>query len=168
MDMRCSGDLTEVAIVKKETKINSTFGNSGYKMAKPTISNKKTSNKTQTTQAGVKLPAGPFHFKGRKFHIAFILSVITFCFILYGNGISNGFSLDDEFVLHGDTAVQKGFKGIPGIFQKRYAWDQKGSYGYRPMVEVTYAIEYSFFKDSPHAGHVVNILIYALLSIFIF
>src|SRR5579863_6767704 len=90
---------------------------------------------------------GPFHFTGRKFNIIFILSVIGICFVLYGNTIPNGFSLDDEFVLHSDSIVAKGIKGIPELFKTRYAWDQKGSYGYRPVVKVSFALEYALFKD---------------------
>jgi protein O-mannosyl-transferase len=113
-------------------------------------------------------PKGPFHFSGRKFNIIFILSVIVLCFVLYGNSIPNEFALDDEFVLHNDTIVAKGISGIPELFQTRYAWDQKGGYGYRPMVKVTFALEYTLFKDSPHWGHFINILLYAFVCIFLF
>ncbi len=116
----------------------------------------------------IQLPKGPIHFTGRKFNIIFILSVIGLCFVLYGNSIPNEFALDDEFVLHNDSTVAKGFSGIPELFKKRYAWDQKGGYGYRPLVKVSFAIEYAFFKESPHWGHFINILIYAFLCIFLF
>src|SRR4029077_4129341 len=102
-------------------------------------------------------PSRPFHFTGRGFHISFALIIVVFSFVIYGNGISNSYSLDDEFVLHADTTVQKGFKGIPALFKKRYAWDQKGSYGYRPIVKASFAVEDQFFGVSPHAGHVINI-----------
>jgi len=115
-----------------------------------------------------KIPAGPFHFKERRFHLYFTLSVIAFCFLIYGNSISNGYSLDDEFVLHGDSVVQKGIKGIPRLFKNRYAWDQKGSYGYRPVVKASFAAEYQFFGVSASAGHVINLLIYALTAIVLF
>ena len=113
-------------------------------------------------------PKGPFHFTGRKFNIVFILSVIGLCFVLYGNTIPNQFSLDDEFVLHNDSIVAKGIKGIPQLFKNRYAWDQKGSYGYRPVVKVSFALEYALFKESPHWGHFINILLYAFICIFLF
>ena len=114
------------------------------------------------------LAKGPFHFSGRKFNILFILSVIGLCFVLYGNTIPNEFSLDDEFVLHNDSIVAKGIKGIPQLFKTRYAWDQKGGYGYRPIVKACFSIEYSLFKDSPHWGHFINILMYAFICIFLF
>lgn len=111
---------------------------------------------------------GPFHFAGKKFNLILILSVIGLCFVLYGNTIPNGFSLDDEFVLHNDSIVAKGISGIPELFKTRYAWDQKGGYGYRPVVKVTFALEYVLFKDSPHWGHFINIMMYALICIFLF
>ncbi|HXB12407.1 MAG TPA: hypothetical protein VNZ45_10500, partial [Bacteroidia bacterium] len=96
-------------------------------------------------------PSGPFHFKGSNFNVLFIGVVVVLCFALYGNSIPNGYSLDDEFVLHGDTTVQKGIAGIPKLFGMRYAWDQKGAYGYRPVVKASFALEDQFFGVSPHA-----------------
>jgi len=116
----------------------------------------------------VTIAKGPFHFEGRKFHYAFCITVVVFCFFLYGNSISNGFSLDDEFVTHGDTVVHKGISSIPKLFKMRYAWDQKGSYGYRPIVKASFSLEQQFFGDSPHTGHFINILMYAFLCIFLF
>jgi len=113
-------------------------------------------------------PSGPFHFKGSNFHVLFIGVVVVLCFALYGNSIPNGYSLDDEFVLHGDTTVQKGIAGIPKLFGMRYAWDQKGAYGYRPVVKASFALEDQFFGVSPHPGHIINIIIYALLIVFLF
>ena len=113
-------------------------------------------------------PTGPFHFKGKRFHFLFAGIVILFSFVIYGNSIPNGYSLDDEFVLHKDTIVQKGIMGIPALFKSRYAWDQKSAYGYRPVVKASFAVEYQFFGVSAHAGHAINIIIYAALVIFLF
>jgi tetratricopeptide (TPR) repeat protein len=132
------------------------MNNPNKKAVSPKLSPKKTPE------------SGPFHFHGNRFHIVFVLVVVIFSFMLYGNGISNGYSLDDEFVLHNDSIVKKGISGIPKLFKLRYAWDQKGSYGYRPVVKASFAVEYQFLGKTPHTGHVVNILLYALLCIFIF
>lgn len=131
------------------------------------MADKKFRPKNNPKKAEVK-PSGPFHFTGSQFHWIFITVIIALCFALYGNSIANGFSLDDEFVLKGDTTVQKGFTAIPTLFKSRYAWDQKGTYGYRPVVKASFAIESQFFHLSPHAGHVINILLYAIIVIFLF
>ncbi|HTA81916.1 MAG TPA: tetratricopeptide repeat protein [Bacteroidia bacterium] len=131
------------------------------------MANKKAAPSSKLS-AGKATPKGPFHFKGRRFNLVFTLIVIAGCFILYGNSAYNGYSLDDEFVLHGDSTVQKGVKGIPTLFKSRYAWDQKGAYGYRPVAKVTFAIEDQFFGLAPGAGHVINVIIYACIVIFLF
>ncbi|HXP49086.1 MAG TPA: hypothetical protein VN922_03985, partial [Bacteroidia bacterium] len=131
------------------------------------MGDKKAVSKPKTTSIETK-PGLPFHFSGKTFHFLFVGVVIALSFMLYGNSIPNNYSLDDEFVLHGDSTVQKGVKGIPALFKSRYAWDQKGSYGYRPVTKVSFAIEDQFFGLSPHAGHVINIFIYAALIIFLF
>lgn len=112
--------------------------------------------------------SAPFHFTGRKFHLWLVASIVVFSFILYGNTYYNGFSLDDEFVMRGDTVVNQGLKGIPKLFKMRYGWDQKGSYGYRPVTKVSFAAEYALFKDSAAAGHLINILLYVILTLFLF
>lgn len=132
------------------------------------MANKKAVPKSKKPSVLPPESLSPFHFSGRNFHL-FLISVITvLCFALYGNSISNGFSLDDEFVLKGDTTVQKGVTGIPSLFKSRYGWDQKGTYGYRPVSKISFAVESQFFGVSPHAGHVINIILYAVLVISLF
>lgn len=128
----------------------------------------KPAKKVIVPKAQKEILTGPFHFKGTRFHYGVILGIIAFCFLIYGNNIKNGFSLDDEFILHNDSIVAKGFKGIPKLFKLRYAWDQKGDYGYRPLVKVSFAIESQLFGQSAHVGHVINNLMYAFLCIFLF
>ncbi|MEO6882829.1 MAG: tetratricopeptide repeat protein [Bacteroidia bacterium] len=106
------------------------------------------------------------YFFTRKIKISFFL--IALCILIYGNGIKNNFALDDEFVTLNNPQIEKGFKGIPEIFTTRYAVNQLQNYGYRPIVKVTYAIEYQLFGKNPHISHFINILIYALTCIFLF
>ncbi|HVA98665.1 MAG TPA: hypothetical protein VNG53_07190, partial [Bacteroidia bacterium] len=98
------------------------------------------------------------------------ISIFLFvlCFLIYGNGIKNDFSLDDEFVTLHNPEVEKGLKGIPEIFTTHYASDESQNYGYRPIAKATYAIEYQFFGQNPHISHFINILIYAFTCIFLF
>ena len=119
-------------------------------------------------QAQKLAPSGPFHYKGSNFHFAFVCIVIVFSFIIYGNSIPNGYSMDDEFVTHNDSTVEKGITGIPKLFKSRYGWDQKGSYGYRPVVKATFAMEYTLFKGNMHWSHIINLLLYDALCIFLF
>lgn len=98
--------------------------------------------------------------------------LIVLAFILYGNTIKNSYSLDDDYVTFSNQTIQKGIKAIPEIFTSLYAevYGQGGEirFGYRPIVQTTFAIEYEFFGLNPHVSHLINILLYAMTGIFLF
>ncbi len=114
---------------------------------------------------------------------AFIL-IVTF--IIYGNGINNEYSLDDNIVVdRTDSMVEKGMKAIPKIFKSRYAKDKDQTYDYRPITTTSFAIEKQFFKRLPafqtiqqkekkdkltqaNISHFFNVLLYGITCILIF
>ena len=97
--------------------------------------------------------------------IYFLLIILSF--VLYGNSIYNDYSIDDEYVL--GNSVQKGIAGIPDILTSRYGVrGDKVALDYRPVVLTSFALEYQFFKESPHISHFINILLYALCLIVLY
>ncbi len=94
--------------------------------------------------------------------------IVLFTFILYGNTIKNKYSLDDDFVTYNNTTIQKGIKAIPEIFTSLYTARESLTYGYRPVVKASYAIEYELFGQNPHISHLINILIYAFTCVLLF
>ena len=93
-------------------------------------------------------------------------------FVLYGNSLSNGYSLDDELVTTTDRQVhplvEQGIKGIPAIFTTNYAVNQEQSYEYRPLVLTSFAIEKTLFGSSDQRAfiaHFIQLLLYILLAI---
>lgn len=96
------------------------------------------------------------------------LIIIIFSFLLYGNTIKNKYSLDDNLVGNYDKDVRQGLNGIPNLLISHYGNSGKLKYGYRPIVKITYAIEYQFFGKNPHVSHLINILLYALLLVVLF
>lgn len=104
----------------------------------------------------------------------FILLIIVFTFILYGNTLRNQYSLDD-YIIKGQDAqlVEEGIGAIGDIFTTTYTTrDVDGqldkSYGYRPVVRLLFALEYSIFGMNPVAGHMINILIYLTLVLILY
>jgi tetratricopeptide (TPR) repeat protein len=100
-------------------------------------------------------------------------SIIVLTFLIYGNTIKNDYAIDDDFVTTTspetpNLRVEKGIKGIPELFSTHYVESKKQSFGYRPVVLATYAIEYQFFKSNPQISHFINVLIYALTCILLF
>jgi hypothetical protein len=105
----------------------------------------------------------------------FAIFSFLIAFLFYGNSISNGYSLDDELVTTTDRKhhinVEKGIGGIKDIFTSNYAIDGKQNYEYRPIVTLSYAIEWSLFSDYPErasVSHFINVLLYAFCGILLF
>lgn len=111
--------------------------------------------------------------------------IVLLVFIIYGNGINNEYSLDDNIVVDGSQRVEEGLKSIPQIFKTRYAQDQKQKYDYRPIVITSFAIEKQFFRKLPpfqtpkekerndkltqaNISHFINIVLYAITCILLF
>lgn len=104
----------------------------------------------------------------------FYIVFAVFAFILYGNTLQNGYSLDDTYVTYKNEKIQKGIKAIPEILTSQYVsiyaegGDGKLSFGYRPMAQITFAIEHELFGDNPKPQHLFNVLYYALSHILLF
>jgi len=101
-------------------------------------------------------------------NIKVLLFLLVLVFILYGNTIPNHYALDDEFVTNNNPVIQKGLKAIPEIFTTRYVSNDEQNYDYRPVVKLSFALEYAVFKDNPHVGHLINVLLYFLLCFLLF
>lgn len=103
--------------------------------------------------------------------------LMLICVILYANTLGNGYAVDDKFVLLENKLTQKGFSGIPALlttdsFQGFLGTSENKLAGgrYRPLALVTFAIEYSLWKENPAASHAVNLILYAgiILALFRF
>lgn len=105
----------------------------------------------------------------RSFMRKIALVIFLFTLVLYGNTLNNKYALDDEYVVYNNPLVQKGIKAIPEIFTSRYAMEgEKATYGYRPLVKTTFAIEYQLFGERPAVSHFLNLLLYAATGILLF
>ena len=98
-----------------------------------------------------------------------VFLILLFCtFILYGKSLFNQYALDDELVTYNNKTIEKGFCAIPEIFTSFYAQNEKMQYGYRPIVQTTFAIEYGIFGQNPFISHLINLLIYSVLLYILF
>ena len=91
-----------------------------------------------------------------------------FPFILYWNTTYNKYSLDDHLVIEQNEQVQKGFRGIGDILTSPYAEEEGLVYGYRPLVKITYAIEYGIFGENPGINHFFSLIWFALAMTVLF
>ena len=102
----------------------------------------------------------------KKTRMLFLLVIVLYTFVLYGNTLRNGYSLDDYIILGMETKLQEdGLKAIGDIFTTTYTSVSsvdgvEKSYGYRPIVRLIYALEYGIFGVKPGVAHFINILLY--------
>jgi protein O-mannosyl-transferase len=91
--------------------------------------------------------------------------------VLYANTFNHGYTMDDDVYITQHRSVQKGFKGIGEIFShgSLYGFNQvSGTQPYRPVYLLTYALEKEIGKNTAGARHVVNVLLFALLSVVLY
>ncbi len=100
-----------------------------------------------------------------------ILLVIALTFSVYANSLRNSFVFDDAWVIT-DNDFIKSWKNLPEIFSKSYLTlpDQldykgmraigSGELSYRPVVTLSYFIDYSLWKLKPFGYHLTNLLLH--------
>lgn len=94
-----------------------------------------------------------------------LAAVIAAVVLVYANALQNGFTMDDEILIQTDTRIRS-LKEIPSLFAPPVP--VKGvatmSFGYRPIRELTYAIDYQFSGLNPVGYHLTNLLLHGLAS----
>jgi tetratricopeptide (TPR) repeat protein len=103
------------------------------------------------------------------------LAIWIVTIVLYGNTLMNQYALDDAIVITENNFTKQGIKGIDdiltndtftGFFGKKK--DLVAGGRYRPLSMITFAIEYELFGLNPFISHLFNLILYALIGIFIF
>jgi tetratricopeptide (TPR) repeat protein len=94
--------------------------------------------------------------------------ILVLCFLVYGNSISNGYSLDDHLVNDKNPLTQQGLSGFKKIFTSYSFKEKEYNYEYRPVLLLSFAMEYTLGKPNPHLSHIISILLFALFSFLLF
>lgn len=96
-------------------------------------------------------------------------ALLAISFLVFANSIGNGYNMDDELVTRNHKLTSQGISGISEIFSSPYYSDDMGySYGYRPIVLASYAIEHDLFGEKPAVGHLINVVLFALTCAYLF
>lgn len=113
-----------------------------------------------------------------KFALVLIALVI---FLNYANSLTNSFVYDDPAVIT-DSSFIKSWKNFPALFSKSYLspFVKRGVYfstdssigsgeaSYRPVVTLSYFLDYSFWKLNPFGYHLTNIILHILNALLLF
>lgn len=95
----------------------------------------------------------------------YALLLFLISFLIYGNGIQNRYALDDHLVNQENQLTQGGLEGIGKLFTSYSFKEKQYNYEFRPVLLLTFAIEYAVFGTNPHVSHCISILLFALFSL---
>lgn len=92
-------------------------------------------------------------------HLPSILLLAIISIAVYVNSISNGFVFDDEDTVVGNFLI-KDIHNLPKLFKWEY-FSISGETTYRPVVTLSYFIDYAIFNLKPWGFHLTNVLLHA-------
>jgi tetratricopeptide (TPR) repeat protein len=106
----------------------------------------------------------------------FLQRIVIFfiAFGIYINSIEHDYVLEDKVVITENDYITEGFAGIGKIISHNTyqaflddnnSGQQEVNGHYRPLSVITFAIEYEYFGFNSKIGHIVNVLIYALIAV---
>ena len=103
----------------------------------------------------------------KNLHLSILIFVIV-CLsqFVYLNSLSNQFVYDDEFTIV-DNYFVKTWENLPLLFSKDY-FRFSGELSYRPVVTLSYFIDYTLWKLNPFGFHLTNTLLHTLNSVLLF
>lgn len=96
---------------------------------------------------------------------AFPLMVVLIAAAAYSNSLWNGFVWDDELVVSGNPWIRD-MGNLRHLFAPEYL-EGSGESTHRPVVTVTYFLDYALWGEDPFGFHLTNLLIHLLNSILV-
>ena len=97
--------------------------------------------------------------------------------LLYANTLFHDFTQDDAIVITDNMFVTKGLGGASGIlsYDTFYGFFKEAGKAnlvaggrYRPFTLLMFAAEYQFFGRNPFVGHLINVLLFALIGVVLY
>ncbi len=111
----------------------------------------------------------------RKRWLKGVLLAVAVCLpalLAYSNSFHAGFTLDNEFIILGNPALQAATSADVGlILEHTYWWPTTTEVGlYRPVTTLSYLLNYSVFgnQQNPFGYHLLNLLLHCLNVILVY
>lgn len=95
-----------------------------------------------------------------------ILLISVFAIIAFLNSLDNTFVYDDVFTITNNYFIRD-WGNFPALFTHEY-FNSSGEVTYRPVVTLSYFIDYSIWRLNPFGFHLANILLHVISAILIY
>ncbi|MBI4854407.1 MAG: tetratricopeptide repeat protein [Acidobacteria bacterium] len=102
-----------------------------------------------------------------KENILIVLTVVLVSFICFANSLLGEFISDDTTLIV-DKYNVKSLAYIPTLFAENYFGKNDPAGGYRPLTNLTFAIDFAINQLNPYGYHLVNILIHTINCLLIY
>lgn len=99
-------------------------------------------------------------------HFLSIMFVIIVSSSLYSNTLKNSFVYDDESTITSNTMIKE-LNNLPKLLKKEY-FLSSGEMSYRPVVTLTYFLDYAIYGPKPWGYHFTNILLHTVNGILLY
>jgi len=110
----------------------------------------------------------PYFFSRRVSFCAILLFLLTLCFF---NTLSNDFVYDDSAYVQKNPYICD-LTNIPSFFSKPAMYQDAGAEGefkvYRPLVTISFALDYLIWKLNPFGFHLTNTLLHFIAGVLVF
>lgn len=104
--------------------------------------------------------------KNRTNEKASIFTVIIISIICYANTLKNDFVYDDNITIVNNYAIQKA-NNISQLVNKNY-FALSGELSYRPVVTLTYFLDYAIYGSKPWGYHLTNIFLHVINGLLLY
>ncbi len=105
------------------------------------------------------------HRRAERAHRTETLLLLAACLVCYANGLTGNFTYDDKAIIRDDVRIH-GPAGIGSIFTTPYFGGPRGlGTGYRPVLLVSYAVQWWIHDGEALGFHIANVALHALVTI---
>lgn len=106
-------------------------------------------------------------FTKKQCYICIFLLYTAYSFLLYGNTINGGFVYDDRVFVEAEELKTPGGLWL-ALSDSYFITKNANHFGIRPLSTFSFSLNYNLFGTSPISFHIVNIILHALASFFVF
>ncbi|MEP9412695.1 MAG: tetratricopeptide repeat protein [Candidatus Brocadia sp.] len=92
--------------------------------------------------------------------------IVVVSILLYLCAIGNNFAYDDKFTVVNNYLIRSWYK-VPLLFTSDY-FTAAGELSYRPLVTLSYFIDYSLWRLNPVGYHLTNLFLHSLNAVLLF
>ena len=96
----------------------------------------------------------------KSYHLISISLILVISIAIYSNTFKNGFVYDDHFTIV-DNIFIKDWKNLSDLLSKDY-FSRSGEATYRPVVTLSYFIDYYLWGLKPFGYHLTNLLLHSV------